>query len=243
MSRLISQFFGNLNSSKNFTCPSGKLRTEFSSPTAKSTSPGLSDSTFFAHWSETVNPSLNLYLDRNDDSVWLGETGNYTTNLYLDKWWPLLVIWWIICLCGYFAFSINLANAKQKQRIHSCIKIKSMFRTTVMSVFTCQVLDKCGLSFVSRFRIKLRWNLYLVDTFGTFPTVRLIEGVCSTEVVKIAQCLLTINIQWLLCTVIKLHVVKEAIQSSSSLPFITNFNLFVNAKTSTDFSAYSISRT
>ena len=33
---------------------------------------------------------------------------------------------------------------------------------------------------------------------------------------------------------IKLHVVKEAIQSSSSLPFITNFNLFVNAKTLTD---------
>ena len=50
------------------------------------------------------------------------------------------------------------------------------------------------------------------------------------------QCLLTINIQRLLCTVIKLNVVKEAIQSSSSLPFITNFNLFVNAKTFTDFS-------
>ena len=42
----------------------------------------------------------------------------------------------------------------------------------------------------------------------------------------------------LLCTVIKLHVVKEAIQSSSSLPFITNFNLFVNGKTLTDFSTY-----
>ena len=28
--------------------------------------------------------------------------------------------------------------------------------------------------------------------------------------------------------------VKKAIVSSSSLPFITNFNLFVNAKTSTD---------
>ena len=40
-----------------------------------------------------------------------------------------------------------------------------------------------------------------------------------------------INIQRFLCTVIKLHVVKEAVQSSSSLPFITNFNLFVNAKT------------
>ena len=35
----------------------------------------------------------------------------------------------------------------------------------------------------------------------------LIKGVCLIEVVKIVQCLLTINIQWLLCTVIKLHVV------------------------------------
>ena len=49
MSRLISQFFCNLNSSKKFTCPSGKLITEFTSPIAKSTSPGLSDTTFFAH--------------------------------------------------------------------------------------------------------------------------------------------------------------------------------------------------
>ena len=36
----------------------------------------------------------------------------------------------------------------------------------------------------------------------------------------------------------KLHVVKEAIQSSSSPLFSTNFNLFVNAKTLTDFSTY-----
>ena len=50
MSRLISQFFCNLNSSKNFTCPSGKLTTEFTSPIAKSTSYGLLDTTFFAHW-------------------------------------------------------------------------------------------------------------------------------------------------------------------------------------------------
>ena len=48
MSRLISKFFCNLNSSKNFICPSGKLITEFTSPIAKSASPGLSDSTFFA---------------------------------------------------------------------------------------------------------------------------------------------------------------------------------------------------
>ena len=43
----------------------------------------------------------------------------------------------------------------------------------------------------------------------------------------------------ILCAVIKLHVVKEAIESSSSLPFITKFNLFVNAKTLTYFSTYS----
>ena len=48
--RLISQFFCNLNSSKNFTCPSGKSRTAFTSPIAKSTSPRLSDTTFFARW-------------------------------------------------------------------------------------------------------------------------------------------------------------------------------------------------
>ena len=49
---------------------------------------------------------------------------------------------------------------------------------------------------------------------------------------------LTINIQRLLGTVIKLHFAKKVTQSSSSLPFITNFNLFVNAKTLTDFSMY-----
>ena len=52
MSRLISQFICNLDSSKNFTCPLGKLITEFTSPIAKPTSPGLSDTTFFARWFE-----------------------------------------------------------------------------------------------------------------------------------------------------------------------------------------------
>ena len=44
------QFFCNLNFWKNFTCPSGKLRTEFTSLIAKSTIPGLSDTTFVACW-------------------------------------------------------------------------------------------------------------------------------------------------------------------------------------------------
>ena len=86
------------------------------------------------------------------------------------------------------------------------------------------------VSYFCRFIVVVsqRWKL----------SVRLIKGVRLIEVVKIAQCLLTINIQRLLCTEIKLNVVKEAMQSSSSLPFITNLNLFVNAKTLTDFSPY-----
>ena len=36
----LLQYFCNLNSPKNFTCPSGKLKTEFTSLIAKSTSPG-----------------------------------------------------------------------------------------------------------------------------------------------------------------------------------------------------------
>ena len=53
---LISHFFCKLNSSKYFTCPSDKLRTESTSPIAKSTSPGLSDTTFFARWPEYTFP-------------------------------------------------------------------------------------------------------------------------------------------------------------------------------------------
>ena len=51
---LIWQFFCKLNSSKYSTCPTGKLRTEFTSPIAKSTSPGLSDTTFFARWHSVI---------------------------------------------------------------------------------------------------------------------------------------------------------------------------------------------
>ena len=48
---LISQFFFNLNSSKNFTCLSGQLSSKFTSLIAKFPSPGLSDTTCFARWS------------------------------------------------------------------------------------------------------------------------------------------------------------------------------------------------
>ena len=41
------QFFCNLITPKDFTCPSGKLTTEFTNLIVKCTSPGLSDTTFF----------------------------------------------------------------------------------------------------------------------------------------------------------------------------------------------------
>ena len=50
---------------------------------------------------------------------------------------------------------------------------------------------------------------------GPIPSVRLIE------VVTIVQCLLAINFQRLLCTVLKFHVIKEA--KESVLFFVQDF--------------------
>ena len=66
MSRWISQFFCNLNFSKNFTCPWGKLITVFTSPIAKSTSPGLSVTTFFARCNPSTQDSQNTNLGTRD---------------------------------------------------------------------------------------------------------------------------------------------------------------------------------
>ena len=41
----------------------------------------------------------------------------------------------------------------------------------------------------SQLNLLKQWNLYYADTFGTFPSFRLIEGVRLMRVVKIAQCL------------------------------------------------------
>ena len=51
-------------SSKNSLCPSGKLRTKITSQIAKSTSPGLSDMTFFGHcasWNPYPISDQNLW--------------------------------------------------------------------------------------------------------------------------------------------------------------------------------------
>ena len=46
----------------------------------------------------------------------------------------------------------------------------------------------------------------------------------NIEVVKIAQCLLKINIRRLLCTVIKFHVIEETKEAKEAvLPFAQDF--------------------
>ena len=55
------QFFCNLNSPPKITCPSGKLGTEFTSPIAKSTSPRLSDTTFFAHCCGSILSLVQIF--------------------------------------------------------------------------------------------------------------------------------------------------------------------------------------
>ena len=49
-----------MNSPKNLTYPSGKLRTEFTSPVTNSTSPGLCDTTFFAHAARPLHVNLKM---------------------------------------------------------------------------------------------------------------------------------------------------------------------------------------
>ena len=149
------------------------------------------------------------------------------------------LLFYFVSLVIVLTVLVLKSSCRRYKSITYCCRYYSSFeqlgpgKLKVLTILQVQVLKGTTIQ-----NLEIQWNLYLADTFGTFPSVRLIEGVRLIEVVKIAQCLLTINIQRLLCTVIKLHVVKEAIQSSSSLPFITNFNLFVNAKTLTDFSTY-----
>ena len=118
--KLISQFFCKLNSSKYFTCPSGKLRTEFTSPIVKSTSPGLLHATFYLHtfYPKSNDPSWSGYgyfmeshkidggrlcplhdlakghkiLKENTDLSIITSLLHGKTNMYMHRW-PKFEIW------------------------------------------------------------------------------------------------------------------------------------------------------
>ena len=60
---LITRIDYSPSSSKNSTCPLGKLRTKVTSPVTKSTSPGLSDTTFFARCASIQN-STSIFTEK-----------------------------------------------------------------------------------------------------------------------------------------------------------------------------------
>ena len=88
---MILEFFYYSNSSRKITCPSGKLKTEFTSPIATPTSPGLSDTTFFAHC--TPELFIVLFFTRNvsprsqckPSFVLVSKVANTPKNPYLHR--------------------------------------------------------------------------------------------------------------------------------------------------------------
>ena len=136
MSRWISQFFCNMNSSKNFTCPSGKLRTEFTSPTAKSTSPRLSDTTFFAHCSHTA---------RGQEEESLLEGGFNASNMGHVQW---------TCRCCHHWHALLFkANKNWKACLHQEGEVDLLQKS-------CWELGSKRLQFFQILKIKQVWQLH-----------------------------------------------------------------------------------
>ena len=98
---LITQFLCDLNFSKNFTCPLSELRTEFTSPIEKSTSPGLSDTTFFARWVLQMWVLISCK-DKGQHSQAVFPNGHY-------KWTVLLrpIMKFVICRLLPFGLQIH----------------------------------------------------------------------------------------------------------------------------------------
>ena len=94
---LISHFLCYLNSSKNITCPSGKLKTEFTSPIGKSTSPRLSDTSFFA-----LCYQMGIFLRY--AICWTKQQGFNTLPLF-DCWFLLL---WTTVIYRFHCVQIGL---------------------------------------------------------------------------------------------------------------------------------------
>ena len=111
---------------KNSTCLSGKLRTKITSSIAKSTSPGLSDTTFLAGWHHTKyqlcfsktkeNFSITLSKMWSQKKIRLRFTFSFICNIHLRNLWkksdfcnPNLVTF---CLFIYLIKSFDLVILK-----------------------------------------------------------------------------------------------------------------------------------
>ena len=96
---------------KMLLCLSGKLSTEFTSPITKSTSPGLSDTTFFAHCKDQTSG----WATKTTDKI----TGSYTT----DKYWENKLPPWII---SFVVFS-SLIEWRALEKIPVSVTIFDLF--------------------------------------------------------------------------------------------------------------------
>lgn len=85
--------------------------------------------------------------------------------------------------------------------------------------------EKSIMRYIARYFISQWKPLLKADTLGTFSI--LIESFRFVKFLTIVQCLWSIKSQRFPCTVVKFQVVNEAIQTSSSLAFIANFDLFL----------------
>ena len=99
-------------SPKNSTCPLGKLRTKITSPMAKSTSPGLSNTTFFSHWKYKWAPPPNKHHTKNviDAAMLFQVNIVFILNLFVAIKLPQLVTKCLRCCHtfteGYFLGTI-----------------------------------------------------------------------------------------------------------------------------------------
>ena len=117
MSRLISQFFCNLNSSKKLTCPSGKLITEFTSPIGHYFLCTLEMQPLFWMTGFKFSIIFNLFLA----ATWYNGLIFVTLYVLLKK----TVVYWL--LLKNFIFTISLqtvikAKGHENSESETCVK-------------------------------------------------------------------------------------------------------------------------
>ena len=124
-------------SQKHSTCPSGKLRTKITSPIAKSTSPGLSDTTFFARCPVFFIPKrlpIPTKLTFTPASITTTMMQNYSQRVICDM--PGICLMFFLFAYSYTAFL--MVDSFAASPIHSwdfCKKKKSFMKQVKPFIF------------------------------------------------------------------------------------------------------------
>ena len=151
---------------KKFTCPSGELRTEFTSLIAKSTSSRLWDITFFTHWSPPPTLLSLLYHHH-----------HHHHHLHHHK-------------TPFKQWTSHVPNqskaTQQEQEIFLISIIISMWSSTFQTGLQCnlvRVVDSKLIKIPSMMRFRLNNNITLRSwVFYTLQKIHLFSGLDSNEV-------------------------------------------------------------